>query len=42
MDEIRQAVRDYLDARLDHTVSDTTVIEYADRLAQLVVTEVIR
>jgi hypothetical protein len=32
-DRTRKALRDYLDARLDQTVSDETAIEYADALA---------
>lgn len=40
MNDVRQAVRDYLDARLADA-DQATIIRLADRLAQLVVTEVI-
>ena len=40
VEQIRQAVKDYLDARLTEA-DQATIIRLADRLAQLMVTEVI-
>ena len=40
MDQLRQAVNEYLTARLSDADQDT-ITRLADRLAQLVVTEVI-